>query len=107
MRVYVKATIPVEAGNAVIKSGKLAPTLQAIIQDLKPETVFFFTDQQGRRTTNLLMDLKDASQIPAIAEPFFLAFNASVEIHPVMLAEDLEKAGPAIGQAVERYGGTL
>jgi hypothetical protein len=69
--------------------------------------VFFFTDQQGRRTTNLLMDLKDASQIPAIAEPFFLAFNASVEIYPVMLADDLEKAGPAIGRAVERYGGTL
>ena len=47
---------------------------------------------------------KDPSQIPAVAEPWFLAFNASVEIHPVMTPADLAKAGPAIEQAVKKYG---
>jgi hypothetical protein len=47
--------------------------------------------------------MQDASQIPAIAEPWFLAFNASIEIHPVMVPEDLLKAGPAIEQAVKKY----
>jgi hypothetical protein len=47
--------------------------------------------------------MKDASQIPAIAEPWFLAFNAHVEMHPVMVPEDLAKAGPAIEQAVKKY----
>jgi hypothetical protein len=47
--------------------------------------------------------MHDASQIPAIAEPWFLAFNANVEIQPVMVPDDLMKAGPAIEQAVKKY----
>jgi hypothetical protein len=42
--------------------------------------------------------------LPRIAEPWFLAFNASVEFIPTMILEDLERAGPSIGQAVEKYG---
>lgn len=47
--------------------------------------------------------MQDASQIPAIAEPWFLAFNASVELHPVMVPEDLMRAGSAIEAAVTKY----
>lgn len=50
------------------------------------------------------MNMQDASQIPAIAEPWMLAFNASIEMHPVMVPEDLQKAGPSIEQAVKKYG---
>jgi hypothetical protein len=48
--------------------------------------------------------MHDAAQIPALAEPWFHAFNASLEMVPVMVAEDLMKAGPAIEQAVKKYG---
>jgi len=47
--------------------------------------------------------MQDASQIPAIAEPWFLAFNASLELHPVMIPDDLKKAIPHIRQAVKKY----
>ena len=47
--------------------------------------------------------MQNASQIPAIAEPWFLAFNAGIEIHPVMILEDLAKAGGAIENAVKKY----
>ena len=48
--------------------------------------------------------MKDASQIPALAEPWFLAFQASVEIVPVMIPDDLQKAEPAMKEAVKKYG---
>jgi hypothetical protein len=48
--------------------------------------------------------MDDASQMPALAEPWFLAFNASVEVLPVMASEDLGRAGPAIENAVKKYG---
>jgi hypothetical protein len=63
----------------------------------------YFTDDQGQRTGLLFLELRDASQIPAIAEPWFLAFNARIEIHPVMIPEDLAKASGAIEQAVKKY----
>ena len=103
MRFLVKVNIPVEAGNRAAKAGKLGTTIQSILADLKPEAVYF-TDDNGQRTAFLFLEMHDASLIPAIAEPWFLAFNASIEIHPVMVPDDLAKAGGAIEQAVKKYG---
>ena len=94
--------IPVEAGNAAAKAGKLGTTIQSILADLKPEAAYF-TDDNGQRTAFVFLQMEDASQIPAIAEPWFLAFNASIEIHPVMVPDDLAKAGRAIEAAVNKY----
>jgi hypothetical protein len=102
MRFLLKATIPVEPGNAAAKAGKLGATIQSILADLKPEAVYF-TDNNGQRTALLFLDMQDASQIPAICEPWFLAFNASIEIHPVMVPDDLAKAGSAIEKAAKKY----
>ncbi len=103
MRFLLKVNIPVDAGNAAAKAGKLGETIQSILKGLKPEAAYF-TDDNGQRTGFIVLDMKDASQIPAIAEPWFLAFNASIELHPVMIPEDLAKAGPAIERAVKTYG---
>jgi hypothetical protein len=103
MRFLVKVNIPVEAGNVAAKAGKLGTTIQSILADLKPEAVYF-TDDNGQRTAFLFLEMQDASLIPAIAEPWFLAFNASIEIHPVMVPDDLARAGGAIEQAVKKYG---
>ena len=102
MRFLLKATIPVDAGNAAAKADKLGGMIQAILADLKPEAVYF-TDDHGQRTAFIVLHMQDASHIPAMAEPWFLAFNASVEIHPVMIPADLLQAGPAIEQAVKKY----
>lgn len=102
MRFLVKVNIPVDAGNASATAGKLGTTIQSILADLKPEAAYF-TDDNGQRTAFLFLEMKDASQIPAIAEPWFLAFNASIEIHPVMVPDDLSKAGSAIEAAVKKY----
>ncbi len=103
MRFLLKAEWPVEAGNAAIKDASLSKTIGSILDDLKPEAAYFLASN-GKRTALLIVDMKDASQIPALAEPWFLAFNASLEIVPVMVPDDLKKAGPAIEQAVKKYG---
>ena len=103
MRFLLKVNIPVESGNAAAKAGKLGAIIQSILTDLKPEAAYF-SDDRGQRTGYLFIDMQDASQIPAIAEPWFLAFNASIELHPVMVPDDLAKAGSAIEKAVKKYG---
>jgi hypothetical protein len=102
MRFLLKVNIPVEAGNAAAKAGKLGTTIQSILADLKPEAAYFTADN-GQRTGFIVFEMQDASQIPAIAEPWFLAFNASIEMHPVMIPGDLAKAGGAIENAVKTY----
>jgi hypothetical protein len=103
MRCLLKVTLPVAEANAAAKAGKLGSTIQTIIEEMKPEAAYF-TDDDGKRAGYIIFDLKSASQIPSIAEPWMQAFNASIELHPVMVAEDLAKAGPAIDKAVKKYG---
>jgi hypothetical protein len=103
MRVLLKATLPVETGNQAISNGSMQSTIQQIVADLKPEAAYFLTEN-GRRAGFLFVNIADPSEIPAIAEPFFQAFHATVEVTPVMTVEDLAKAGPAIEKAVKKYG---
>jgi hypothetical protein len=94
----------VEAGNAAAKAGTMGSTIERILADLKPEAAYFFADDAGNRSGSIVFDMKDTSQIPAIAEPWFLAFNAKVSFRPVMNPQDLEKAVAGISKAVQHYG---
>ena len=104
MRMLLRVSIPVEAGNAAAKNGTLGSTIERILADLKPEAAYFFADDSGQRSGSIVFDMTDASQIPAVAEPWFLAFNAQVSLRPIMNLQDLAKAGPSIGEAVKRHG---
>jgi hypothetical protein len=63
-----------------------------ILDDIKPEAVYF-TEQDGKRAGILIVDVKEPSRVPSIAEPFFLHFNADCHFQIVMSSEDLKKAG--------------
>src|SRR5881396_4423640 len=102
MRCLLKVLIPVETGNAAISDGSLPKTIESILADLNPEAAYF-AEENGNRTGFIFFDLKDTSQIPTVAEPWFLAFNAQVEFHPAMNMEDLKKATPGIDKAVKKY----
>ena len=91
MRTILKFTVPVEAGNAAIKSGKMAQITENTIKQLKPEAAYFYANK-GRRSGFMVFDLKEPSDIPSIVEPLFLELNASVDLAPCMSADDLEKA---------------
>ena len=103
MRILLKINIPVEAGNAAAKDGSMGSTMGAILEECKPEAAYFVEDN-GMRTGFVVVNIDEPSQIPAIAEPWFQAFNARIELHPAMVIEDLQKAGPAIEAASKKYG---
>ncbi len=104
MRMLLRVSIPVESGNAAAKAGTLGSTIERIVADLKPEAAYFYADDEGLRSGSIVFDLKESSQIPAIAEPWFLAFNAKLSLRPIMNPQDLATAVPSIEKAVKNYG---
>jgi hypothetical protein len=104
MRMLMKVSFPVEAGNAAARSGTLGTKVKGILDELKPEAAYFVADEFGQRCGYIVFDMQETSQIPAIAEPWFLAFNASITMTPAMTPQDLATAGPNIEQAVKKYG---
>lgn len=83
---------PTEPFNALVRSGKAGEILQKIMEDIKPEAVYF-TEEDGMRSALLVVDLVTASDVPKIAEPFFLNFDAECRLRIVMSPEDLKNAG--------------
>lgn len=87
MRVMMTVSVPVHDGNRALADGMLPRTIEQFIREYKPEAAYFFPN--GERTALFVLDLPDASAIPAAGEPFFMNLNASIEITPVMNADDL------------------
>lgn len=103
MRMMMKVTMPVETGNEAARKGTLGTTVQKILAEMKPEAAYFAEDG-GQRTGYIFFDMTDSSELPAVAEPWFLAFNASLTVRPAMTPQDLAKAGSAIQRAAENFG---
>lgn len=92
MRVMMTVTFPVEPFNAAVRDGTAGAKMGRILEELRPEAAYF-TDTDGKRSGVLIVDLPDASRIPALAEPWMLHFNASIQLKPVMTIEDLKASG--------------
>jgi len=98
MRMLVNVRIPREPFNTYVRDGSIAELMPRVMAEIKPEAVYF-TEQHGMRGAVLIVNVESASQIPALAEPWFLMFDADCEFRIVMSAEDLQNAGlPEIGE---------
>jgi hypothetical protein len=101
MRMIVLVDFPVEPFNTLVRDGTAGAKIQKVLEDVKPEAVYF-SERDGMRGAVLVVDVPEPSHIPALAEPFFLTFNATVKIRIAMTAEDIAKSGlDAMGQ---KYG---
>jgi len=101
MRMLVKVSIPHDTFNAAVREGTVGQTMQRILEETKPEAVYF-TEFGGRRGALMIVDVADPSKVPSIAEPWFLQFNADVEFHVVMSQEELGRAG--LGELGKKWG---
>jgi len=92
MRMLLNVKIPHEQFNKSVRDGSVARKLLRILEEIKPEAVYF-TEQNGQRGAILIINMADPSEVPSFAEPWFLTFGADVEFRVVMTPEDLRKAG--------------
>ncbi len=92
MRMLLHVDFPPEVFNQAVKDGTVGQKIRRILEDTKPEAVYF-TEENGRRGAILVVDVADPSQVPALAEPWFLAFNAEARFRIALTPEDLEKSG--------------
>jgi len=92
MRMLVTLQLPVEPFNSYVRDGSIGKRMEKILAASKPEAAYF-TEMHGSRGGVLVVDVKNAKDIPALAEPWFLMFEADVEIRPAMTPKDLASAG--------------
>ena len=107
MRTLLRCSMDTERSNAAVTSGALGEMVQGFIERMKPEATYFYA-HEGKRTALFVFDLKDSSDIPVIAEPWFVNTGARVEFFPVMNVDDLknglEKAAAVRGASPEFAG---
>jgi hypothetical protein len=94
--------IPIEAGNAAIRDGRIAKVLEQFMTEMKPEAAYFYPDQ-GLRGGHFIVNLNESSEIISALERLFLGLKASVEMVPVMSAEDLQKGMGSIEAIAKAY----
>jgi hypothetical protein len=83
---------PVEPFNTLVREGTAGQKIQLILEATKPEAAYF-TEQNGRRGGTFVVDVKEPSDVPKLAEPWFLTFNAEVQFRIAMTPADLARAG--------------
>ena len=103
MRVMVTFSIQPEKGDALIKDGSMGEIMQSILEEIEPEAVYF-TTVEGTRGGFIVINVDEASQIPAMTEPLFLGLGATMQMQPVMTPEDLGRAAESMQHVAQKYG---
>ena len=91
MRFFLYVQIPTEAGNTIVQDPNLLRKIEDYINNVKAEAAYF-GPSNGNRTMFFVVNMDTADMIPKILEPLFQDFKARVEVHPIMVLDDLKKA---------------
>jgi hypothetical protein len=95
MRMMMKVLMDVDAANRAIKEGILPKVIEGFATGAKPEGMWFIAEG-GKRCMIAVFDMVSTAQIPSLAEPFFEAVGAAIELTPAMDAADLKTALSAL-----------
>ncbi len=91
MHMLMKIQFPIEPFNSAVRDGSVDQKIKNILEANQPEAAYF-TEEDGHRGGILIVEVNDPSDIPALAEPWFLTFNANVQFRIAMTPEDLGRA---------------
>lgn len=92
MKMLLTVEMPHEPFNSLVRSGEAGGVIGRILEAIKPEAAYF-TEQDGKRGAILVVNVQTPSDVPALAEPFFLNFEADCKFRILMSPEDLQKSG--------------
>ena len=103
MRTMLKFRLPVDAGNEVIRTGKIGKVFEQLMADLKPEAAYFYPEA-GERTGVMVFDMQDETWVAGVVERLAFGLHGTVEMTPCMNADDLQKALGRMDEIVKNYG---
>ncbi|HEX6500211.1 MAG TPA: hypothetical protein VF054_14445 [Micromonosporaceae bacterium] len=98
MRVLMTVEMDSEAASQSIRDGKLPEVMDTALKQLQPEAAYFAT-HDGNRTAYIVFDLREPAQMPQVAEPFFSALKAKINMCPVMNADDVREGISRLSRA--------
>ena len=98
MRMLFTVVSDTEAATRAIENGTAQQSIKEALVRLKPEAAYFYL-QNGKRTSLLVLDVADPSEIIPLAEPLFSLVKAEISLTPVMNVDDLMKGFRALGVA--------
>lgn len=101
MRMIVDFDLPIEPFNGYVKDGSVGERIQKVLDHIGPEAAYF-SEAHGKRGGFLVVDVEGPSDVPRIAEPLFLQFDAEVRLRICMTPEDLAHSG--LDEVGRRFG---
>jgi hypothetical protein len=84
MRMLLQVSIPHEPFNAAVRDGTAGQKLSRIVDETKPEVVYF-TEQHGQRGAIMIVEMSDPSKIPTLAESSYgtaCDYTSKAPTHP-------------------------
>jgi hypothetical protein len=101
MRMMMLFECPVEPFNTLVRKGTAGSIIMKILDDIKPEAAYF-GERDGKRGGVFIVNVANPSDVPKLAEPFFLNFDASVQFRVCMVPQDLAQAD--LGAIGKKWG---
>ena len=92
MRFLANVKLPHEPFNRLVREGAAGQKLARVIEETRPEQIFFM-ERDGGRAAVAIYDIPDTTRMCAIAEPWFLTFNAECTFSLAMTPDDLRRVG--------------
>jgi hypothetical protein len=102
MRMMIKFKFPVDPGNDIVRSGKVGKVFEQLMADLKPEAAYMYPED-GERGGMIVFDMQDATWVAGVVERFSFGLHAKVDLTPVMVPDDLQKALATIPDIINNY----
>ena len=89
MRMMLCITLPTAKFNDLARQGQVGPKLKKIIEDTRPEAIYFGKGNAGQRGVVAVVEIPTPADLSRFTEPWYLAFEATVETSICMTAEEV------------------